>query len=81
LRLHLPANIKGLYLVGDLFLRHFYSVYNFDKDQLGLGINTHSTKYAKMYAIKGNITPYKPFVYKKKQIKSLFDRFMNHTFK
>jgi len=74
--LRLPANIGGLYLVGDLFLRHFYSVYNFDKDSLSLGVNTHSTKYAKMYAVMGDVIPYKPFEYKKKQIDSLFKRMM-----
>ena len=38
----LPGKNKDLFLVGDAFLRHFYSVYDFDKDQLSLGVNTHS---------------------------------------
>ena len=38
----LPGENAQIYLVGDVFLRHFYSVYDFDNDQLGLGINVHS---------------------------------------
>jgi hypothetical protein len=38
----LPGKNAFLYLVGDVFLRHFYSVYDFDKDQLSLGVNIHS---------------------------------------
>jgi len=38
-------------LIGDAFLRHFYSVYDFDKDQISLGINLHS---------KGKVFMYKP---------------------
>lgn len=47
----LPGKNKNLYLIGDAFLRHFYSVYDFDKDQISLGINTHS---------KGKVSMYKP---------------------
>jgi len=39
------SGIKGMddfYLVGDTFLRHFYSVYNFDDNTIGLGVNKHS---------------------------------------
>jgi hypothetical protein len=45
----LPGKNKDLFLVGDAFLRHFYSVYDFDKDQLSLGVNTHSTGLVQMY--------------------------------
>ena len=38
----LPGKNKDLFLIGDAFLRHFYSVYDFDRDQLSLGVNTHS---------------------------------------
>jgi len=38
-------------LIGDAFLRHFYSVYDFDTDQISLGINVHS---------KGQVSMYKP---------------------
>lgn len=47
----LPGKNKDLFLIGDAFLRHFYSVYDFDKDQVSLGINIHS---------KGKVAMYKP---------------------
>ena len=47
----LPGKNANLFLVGDVFLRHFYSVYDFDNDQIGLGINTHS---------EGRVALYKP---------------------
>lgn len=45
----LPGKNKDLFLIGDAFLRHFYSVYDFDKDQISLGINTHSQGKVSMY--------------------------------
>jgi hypothetical protein len=36
-------------LIGDAFLKHFYSVYDFDKDTLSLGINQHSVGKVSMY--------------------------------
>ena len=45
----LPGKNKNLYLIGDAFLRHFYSVYDFDQDQIALGINTHSQGLVSMY--------------------------------
>lgn len=47
----LPGKNANLYLVGDVFLRHFYSVYDFDKNQIAIGINTHS---------EGRVALYKP---------------------
>ena len=47
----LPGKNKNLFLIGDAFLRHFYSVYDFDRDQVSLGINVHS---------KGKVSMYKP---------------------
>ena len=47
----LPGKNKDLFLIGDAFLRHFYSVYDFDSDQISLGINVHS---------KGQVAMYKP---------------------
>ena len=38
----LPGKNKNLYLIGDAFLRHFYSVYDFDKDQISMFINDQS---------------------------------------
>jgi hypothetical protein len=32
-----------------LFLKHFYSVYDFDKDTLSLGVNMHSNEKVSMY--------------------------------
>lgn len=40
----------GNYIMGALFLRHFYSVFDFDKNELSLGINTHSKGAVHMYA-------------------------------
>ena len=45
----LPGKNANLYLIGDAFLRHFYSVYDFDEDQISLGINTHSESKVSMY--------------------------------
>lgn len=47
----LPGKNKNLFLVGDTFLKHFYSVYDFDKDTVSLGINQHS---------KGKVSMFKP---------------------
>lgn len=47
----LPGKNKNLFLIGDAFLKHFYSVYDFDRDTVSLGINTHS---------KGKVAMYKP---------------------
>ena len=47
----LPGKNANLFLIGDAFLRHFYSVYDFDKDQVSLGVNIHS---------KGKVSMYKP---------------------
>lgn len=45
----LPGKNKNLFLIGDAFLRHFYSVYDFDRDQVSLGINIHSKDKVSMY--------------------------------
>ena len=47
----LPGKNKNLFLIGDAFLKHFYSVYDFDKDTVSLGVNMHS---------KDKVTMYKP---------------------
>lgn len=33
---------KDIYIMGDAFLKHFYSAYDFDNNSISLGINTHS---------------------------------------
>ena len=45
----LPGKNKDLFLIGDAFLRHFYSVYDFDNDTVSLGINKHSEGKVNMY--------------------------------
>ena len=45
----LPGKNANLFLIGDAFLKHFYSVYDFDMDTLSLGINTHSEGKVSMY--------------------------------
>ena len=40
-----------MFLIGDAFLKHFYSVYDFDRDTVSLGINMHS---------KGKVSMFKP---------------------
>ena len=47
----LPGKNKNLFLIGDAFLKHFYSVYDFDNDTISLGINSNS---------EGKVTMYKP---------------------
>jgi hypothetical protein len=39
-----------MYLIGGLFLKHFYSVYDFDKDEVSLGINTHSKDKVQIFS-------------------------------
>lgn len=45
----LPGKNAFLFLIGDVFLRNFYSVYDFEKDQVGLGVNIHSKGKVRMY--------------------------------
>ena len=45
----LPGKNKNLFLIGDAFLKHFYSVYDFDRDTVSLGINKHSEGKVSMY--------------------------------
>jgi hypothetical protein len=45
----LPGKNKNLFLIGDAFLKHFYSVYDFDQDTVALGINKHSEGKVSMY--------------------------------
>ena len=37
-----------MYMIGDLFLKHFYSVYDMDRDEVSLGVNVHSQKTARI---------------------------------
>ena len=37
---------KGAYLLGGVFLKHFYTVFNWDKKQIEFGVNKESAKFA-----------------------------------
>ena len=45
----LPDGFDQIYLVGDTLLAHFYSAYNFDKNTVSLGVNTHSSDHARIF--------------------------------
>jgi hypothetical protein len=38
----LGAKNRDIYIMGDAFLKHYYSAFDFDKNEISLGINTHS---------------------------------------
>jgi len=38
----MKGSSSDMFIIGDLMLRHLYQVYDFEKDQIGLGINVHS---------------------------------------
>lgn len=40
---------NGNFLFGDLFLKHFYSIFDYDQELISLGINTHSQGLVSMY--------------------------------
>ena len=44
-----PGPDTNMYMIGDLFLQHFYSVYDFDRDEISLGVNSHSNGKVHMY--------------------------------
>ena len=33
---------KEIYIMGDAFLKHYYSAFDFDKNEISLGVNAHS---------------------------------------
>ncbi len=37
------------FLIGDVFLKHYYSTYDIDNEKIGLGINIHSQGKVRMY--------------------------------
>ena len=37
------------FLIGNVFLKNFYSVYDYDSQSVRLGVNIHSEKFAKIY--------------------------------
>ena len=38
----LKGSSSGLYLIGDLMLRHLYQVYDYENETISLGVNKHS---------------------------------------
>ena len=44
----LSGKNKDIYIMGDAFLKHFYSAFDFDKNEISLGINTHSAGKVKI---------------------------------
>ena len=45
----LDSHNSGNYLFGGLFLKHFYSIYDYDSELISLGINKHSEGLVDMY--------------------------------
>mmetsp|Transcript_6911 Transcript_6911/g.11651 ORF Transcript_6911/g.11651 Transcript_6911/m.11651 type:complete len:87 (+) Transcript_6911:238-498(+) len=37
-----------MYLLGDIFIRNFYSTFDFDKKEIRLAVNIHSKDFAKI---------------------------------
>ena len=49
----LDKHNNGNFLFGDLFLKHFYSIYDYDQELISLGINKHSEGVVRMYPVDG----------------------------
>ena len=45
----LKGSTSGLYLIGDIMLRHLYQVYDFEQETISLGVNSHSDGKILMY--------------------------------
>lgn len=41
--------------MGVTFLQHFFSVYDFDRDEISLGVNIHSKDKVKMYSASSKL--------------------------
>jgi hypothetical protein len=39
---------NGQFLFGSLFLKHFYSIYDYDQEYISLGVNEHSKNLVSM---------------------------------
>jgi hypothetical protein len=42
---------NGNFLFGGLFLKHFYSIYDFDNELISLGVNSHSANQVYMHGV------------------------------
>ena len=40
-----------MYLLGDVFLRNFYSVYDYDRQSVSFGVNIHAKDQASMFEL------------------------------
>jgi flagellin-like hook-associated protein FlgL len=47
----LDKHNSGNYLFGGSFLKHFYSIYDYDQELISLGINSHSEGLVDMYSV------------------------------
>jgi len=45
----LDSRNNGNFIFGGLFLKHFYSIYDFDQELISLGVNTHSVDIVQMF--------------------------------
>lgn len=57
----MPKPYSDVFLVGDVFLFHFYSSYDFDNNTVALGINTHSQGRAYIFKKGENGPPKEQF--------------------
>lgn len=46
----LKGSSSGLFLIGDIMLRHLYQVYDFEHETISLGVNEHSKGEMWMYS-------------------------------
>jgi len=49
---------NGNFLFGSLFLKHFYTIFDFDKELISLGVNTHSQDLVSMHQVDGKTNRY-----------------------
>lgn len=45
----MKGSSSGLFLIGDIMLRHLYQVYDFENETISLGVNKHSEGEIFMY--------------------------------
>ena len=49
----LDTKNNGNFLFGGLFLKHFYSIYDYENELISLGVNVHSKDAVRMYSAGG----------------------------
>jgi len=45
----LPGKNSNIIIIGDMLLKNFYSVYDYEQNQIGLGVDAHSKGVVGMY--------------------------------